>query len=72
MTPDERRALERVIDRVERHLSMQADQALYHARSAPGFDRAFGSTGGSEIAAMQARRAAELAHELWALRSLLQ
>ena len=72
MTADERRALERVIDRVERHLAVQADQALYFARSAPGFDRAFRSTDGAATAAAQARRAAELAHELWALRALLQ
>ena len=72
MTADARRALERVMDRVERQLAVQADLALYQAQSAPGFDRAFHSTEGAAIAAAQARRAAELAHELWALRALLQ
>ena len=72
MSPDERRALERVLDRIERHLAAQSDHALYHAQCAARFDRMFNSTGGAEIAAAQARRAAELAHELWALRALLQ
>jgi hypothetical protein len=71
MTPDERRALTRVLDRVERHLATQADHALYHAQTAAGYDRAFNSHGGADLAATQARRAAELAHELWALRAVL-
>ena len=72
MTADERRALERVMERVERQLAIQAEGALYHAQTAAGYDRAFRTNDGAAIAAAQARRAAELAHELWALRALLQ
>lgn len=72
MSDDDRRALTRVCDRIERHLASQSDHALYHAQCAARFDRMFNSHGGSDIAAAQARRAAELAHELWALKALLE
>ena len=71
MTPDDRRALARILDRLESDLALEAEHALYAARTAPELDRAYGGTGGAHVAAITARRAAELAHEVFALRALL-
>jgi hypothetical protein len=72
LSPADRRALERVIARVERHLAIQADTALYWAETAADFDRAVRGDGGARVAGMNAHRAAELAHELFVLKGLLE